>query len=60
MISSEPRLRSTAALTVAGIATLLTNAVPIAAGTVLLHEPYTFISRHPCALERRPSWAREL
>jgi len=28
-----------AALTVAGIATLLTNAVPIAAGTVLLHEP---------------------
>ena len=28
-----------AALTVAGIATLLTNAVPIAAGTVLLREP---------------------
>jgi hypothetical protein len=26
-------------LTVAGIATLLTNALPIAAGTVLLHEP---------------------
>jgi hypothetical protein len=31
--------QSGAALTVAGIATLLTNAVPIAAGTVLLHEP---------------------
>jgi hypothetical protein len=31
--------QSAAALTVAGIATLLTNAVPIAAGTVLLHEP---------------------
>jgi hypothetical protein len=30
--------QSGAALTVAGIATLLTNAVPIAAGTVLLHE----------------------
>ena len=28
-----------AALAVAGIATLLTNALPIAAGTVLLHEP---------------------
>jgi hypothetical protein len=27
------------ALTVAGLATLLTNAVPIAAGTILLHEP---------------------
>lgn len=27
------------ALTVAGLATLLTNAVPIAAGTVVLHEP---------------------
>jgi hypothetical protein len=27
------------ALTVAGMATLITNAVPIAAGTVLLHEP---------------------
>jgi hypothetical protein len=27
-----------AALSVAGIATLLTNALPIAAGTVLLHE----------------------
>ena len=27
-----------AALSVAGVATLLTNAVPIAAGTVLLHE----------------------
>jgi drug/metabolite transporter (DMT)-like permease len=31
--------QSAAALTVAGIATLLTNALPIAAGTVLLHEP---------------------
>jgi hypothetical protein len=31
--------QSGAALTVAGIATLLTNAVPIAAGTLLLHEP---------------------
>ena len=31
--------QSGAALTVAGIATLLTNAVPIAAGTVMLHEP---------------------
>ncbi|MDE3070308.1 MAG: hypothetical protein KGJ43_06235, partial [Acidobacteriota bacterium] len=31
--------QSGAALTVAGIATLLTNAVPIAAGSVLLHEP---------------------
>lgn len=31
--------QSGAALTVAGTATLLTNAVPIAAGTVLLHEP---------------------
>jgi drug/metabolite transporter (DMT)-like permease len=31
--------QSGAALTVAGIATLLTNALPIAAGTVLLHEP---------------------
>jgi hypothetical protein len=31
--------QSGATLTVAGIATLLTNAVPIAAGTVLLHEP---------------------
>jgi drug/metabolite transporter (DMT)-like permease len=31
--------QSGAALTVAGLATLLTNAVPIAAGTVLLHEP---------------------
>jgi hypothetical protein len=31
--------QSGAALSVAGIATLLTNAVPIAAGTVLLHEP---------------------
>jgi drug/metabolite transporter (DMT)-like permease len=31
--------QSGSALTVAGIATLLTNAVPIAAGTVLLHEP---------------------
>jgi hypothetical protein len=31
--------QSGAALTVAGIATLLTNAVPIAAGTVVLHEP---------------------
>jgi drug/metabolite transporter (DMT)-like permease len=30
--------QSGAALTVAGIATLLTNALPIAAGTVLLHE----------------------
>ncbi len=30
--------QSGAALTVAGIATLLTNAVPIAAGTVILHE----------------------
>jgi hypothetical protein len=28
-----------AALTVAGLATLLTNAVPIAAGTIILHEP---------------------
>jgi drug/metabolite transporter (DMT)-like permease len=28
-----------AALTVAGLATLLTNAVPIAAGTIVLHEP---------------------
>lgn len=28
-----------AALTVAGLATLLTNALPIAAGTVVLHEP---------------------
>lgn len=27
------------ALTVAGLATLLTNAVPIAAGTIILHEP---------------------
>jgi hypothetical protein len=27
------------ALTVAGLATLLTNALPIAAGTVVLHEP---------------------
>ena len=27
------------ALTVAGLATLLTNAVPIAAGTIVLHEP---------------------
>jgi hypothetical protein len=32
--------QSGAALTVAGIATLLTNAVPIAAGTVLLHSPF--------------------
>jgi hypothetical protein len=31
--------QSGAALTVAGIATLLTNALPIAAGTVVLHEP---------------------
>jgi hypothetical protein len=31
--------QSGAALTVAGIATLLTNAVPIAAGMVMLHEP---------------------
>ena len=31
--------QSGAALTVAGLATLLTNAVPIAAGTVVLHEP---------------------
>ncbi len=31
--------QTSAALTVAGIATLLTNAVPIAAGTVLLAEP---------------------
>jgi drug/metabolite transporter (DMT)-like permease len=31
--------QSGAALTVAGIATLLTNAIPIAAGTVLLNEP---------------------
>jgi hypothetical protein len=31
--------QSAAALTVAGIATLLTNALPIAAGTLLLHEP---------------------
>jgi hypothetical protein len=30
--------QSAAALSVAGIATLLTNALPIAAGTVLLHE----------------------
>jgi hypothetical protein len=27
------------ALTVAGLATLLTNALPIAAGTIVLHEP---------------------
>jgi hypothetical protein len=31
--------QSGAALTVAGIATLFTNALPIAAGTVVLHEP---------------------
>jgi hypothetical protein len=31
--------QSGGALTVAGLATLLTNAVPIAAGTIVLHEP---------------------
>jgi hypothetical protein len=31
--------QSGAALTVAGLATLLTNALPIAAGTIVLHEP---------------------
>jgi hypothetical protein len=31
--------QSGAALTVAGLATLLTNALPIAAGTIILHEP---------------------